>query len=104
MLTGAFALHALTRAERARLRRHLAACRACAQEVGEFAETAARLGVAAALPAPPELRRQVLARIATAPRSSAAARPAAPPRPGRRTSVRVNLAARVHPPRGCDLG
>ncbi|WP_432196292.1 anti-sigma factor [Streptomyces sp. bgisy027] len=63
-LTGAYALHALSRDERAAFERHLADCAACAQEVAEFTATAARLGLATAGPVPPETRQQVLHRIA----------------------------------------
>ncbi len=45
-LTGAYVLDAVTDFERADFARHLAECRACAQEVAEFRETAARLGAA----------------------------------------------------------
>ncbi|MFE6779243.1 anti-sigma factor domain-containing protein [Streptomyces sp. NPDC057702] len=64
-LTGAYALHALPEAERARFERHLAACPACAREVAEFAGTATRLGLAASLVPPPEMREHVLRGIAS---------------------------------------
>ncbi|MFC8244302.1 anti-sigma factor [Streptomyces chartreusis] len=63
-LSGAYALHALPHDERAAFERHLAECEACAQEVAEFTATAARLGLATAGPMPPEMREQVLHRIA----------------------------------------
>ncbi|GGX54492.1 anti-sigma factor [Streptomyces chartreusis] len=63
-LSGAYALHALPHDERAAFERHLADCEACAQEVAEFTATAARLGLATAGPMPPEMREQVLHRIA----------------------------------------
>ena len=47
-LTGAYAAHALSDGERLAFERHLAACPACAQEVRELTETAARLGTAVA--------------------------------------------------------
>ncbi len=62
-LTGAYATHALPEAERPAFEVHLASCRACAQEVAEFAATASRLGLAETLTPPPELRRRVLAEI-----------------------------------------
>ena len=48
ILTGAYAMHALTGADAARFERHLARCPACAAEVSEFAEATARLAAAAA--------------------------------------------------------
>jgi Anti-sigma-K factor rskA/Putative zinc-finger len=54
-LTGAYAAHALSETERQAFERHLDACPACAEEVRELTETAARLGAAAAAPLPPEL-------------------------------------------------
>lgn len=62
-LTGAYALHALSDTERAAFQRHLHECEACAQEVRELEATAARLGTAAAVTPPPEMKEQVLARI-----------------------------------------
>ena len=47
ILTGAYAMHALTGADAARFERHLARCPACAAEVSEFAEATARLAAAA---------------------------------------------------------
>ena len=54
-LTGAYAAHALSDTERLAFERHLDACPACAQEVLELTETAARLGAAVAAPPPPDL-------------------------------------------------
>lgn len=62
--TGAYAMHSLSGAEAARFGRHLARCAACAQEVGGFAETAARLAGAAVEPPPAALRRRVMAAAA----------------------------------------
>ncbi|MBQ0987123.1 anti-sigma factor [Streptomyces sp. F63] len=64
-LTGAYALHALPEDERARFERHLAVCPACEQEVLELSATAGRLGSAVSVEPPPEMRDQVLARIAS---------------------------------------
>lgn len=64
-LTGAYALHALEPAERAEFERHLAACPACAQEVGELTATAARLGQAVGVTPPAALKERVLRQIAT---------------------------------------
>ena len=54
-LTGAYAAHALSDTERLAFEQHLDACLACAQEVRELTETAARLGGAVAAPPPPDL-------------------------------------------------
>ncbi|MEU4954895.1 anti-sigma factor [Streptomyces lavendulae] len=62
-LSGAYALNALDRAERDAFERHLEQCPQCAQDVREFAATAARLGAGVALPAPPGMRAAVLGRI-----------------------------------------
>ncbi|MEU0040053.1 MULTISPECIES: anti-sigma factor [unclassified Streptomyces] len=62
-LTGAYALHALPDQERAEFEEHLADCAACADEVGELAATAARLGLAVAAPPHPATKARVMARI-----------------------------------------
>ena len=54
-LTGAYAAHALSGTERLAFERHLDACPACAQEVRELTETAARLGTAVAVRPPAAL-------------------------------------------------
>lgn len=63
-LAGAYALDALEAAERARFERHLASCPTCPGEVRGFAETAAVLGLAAAVTPPPALKGRVLADVA----------------------------------------
>ncbi|MYS05547.1 anti-sigma factor, partial [Streptomyces sp. SID6041] len=65
MLTGAYVLDALDAEEHETVRRHLAGCPSCAQEVREFSETVARLGVAVAVTPTATLRAGVLERIAT---------------------------------------
>ncbi|MFD5089793.1 anti-sigma factor domain-containing protein [Amycolatopsis thailandensis] len=64
-LTGAYALGAVTDLERAAFARHLAACPTCTQEVTEFRETAAILGVAMAAEPGAELRARVRREIAS---------------------------------------
>ncbi|MFF7338443.1 anti-sigma factor domain-containing protein [Streptomyces sp. NPDC008163] len=64
-LTGAYALHALPDTERRDFERHLGDCEACSTEVRELSETATRLGLAVATPAPRELRDRVLREITT---------------------------------------
>jgi anti-sigma-K factor RskA len=61
LLTGSYALDALTETERAAVDKHLARCPSCAEEVRGLRETAARLAKAAASPPPPQLRARVLA-------------------------------------------
>jgi anti-sigma-K factor RskA len=60
LLTGSYALDALTDDERADFERHLARCRACAEEVRGLRETAARLAMATAVTPPPQMRSRVL--------------------------------------------
>ncbi|MEV1010805.1 anti-sigma factor [Streptomyces sp. NPDC049881] len=62
-LGGAYALDAVLPAERERFEGHLERCPACAAEVAELLETAARLGTAVAEPPPPAMREAVLRRI-----------------------------------------
>ena len=63
-LTGAYALDALTRADRARFERHLARCEQCAREVRALAEATAALAAAVAAEPPAELMQRVLAAAA----------------------------------------
>src|SRR6185437_7147887 len=60
LLTGGYALDALTDDERADFERHLARCPSCAEEARGLGETAARLALATAVAPPPELRARVL--------------------------------------------
>ncbi|MFD3991368.1 anti-sigma factor domain-containing protein [Streptomyces sp. NPDC058583] len=64
-MTGAYALGALDPEEHEAVRRHLAACPSCAEEVREFSETVVRLGLAVAVTPTAALRTGVLERIAT---------------------------------------
>jgi Anti-sigma-K factor rskA/Putative zinc-finger len=64
-LTGAYALDALDDTERRLFQAHLAECDSCQQEVAGLTATAARLGGALAVAAPPGLRVRVLAQVAT---------------------------------------
>ena len=61
LLTGAYAVDALTGAELDDFEKHLQRCMSCTEEVRGLRETAARLGMAAAIEPPPGMRRQVLA-------------------------------------------
>ncbi|MEU2076392.1 anti-sigma factor [Streptomyces sp. NPDC013489] len=82
-MTGAYALDALDPEEHEAVRRHLAECPSCAQEVLEFSETVVRLGLAVAVTPTATLRTGVLERIATVRQEPPATRPVRAPR-GRR--------------------
>ncbi len=60
LLTGAYAIDALTGDELDDFEQHLKQCPSCAEEVSGLQETAARLGLAAAIAPPPSMRGQVL--------------------------------------------
>jgi anti-sigma-K factor RskA len=98
MLAGAYALQALDRSEAEAFERHQETCPSCAQEVRELVATATRLGIAASITPPPELRAQVLRRISAVrqdpPRLPGTARTSRWPRPGER-AYRLALAAAV---------
>jgi anti-sigma-K factor RskA len=61
LLTGGYAIDALTDAERAEFEKHLDRCPSCAEEVRGLRETAAKLALATAVTPPPGLRSRVLA-------------------------------------------
>jgi anti-sigma-K factor RskA len=63
-LAGAYALDAITGADRARFERHLARCQACAGELGELREVTARLAQAAAADPPADLVERAVAAAA----------------------------------------
>jgi anti-sigma-K factor RskA len=63
LLTGSYALDALTDDEQAEFEKHLARCPSCAEEVRGLRETAARLAIATAVTPPPEMRTRVLAAV-----------------------------------------
>jgi anti-sigma-K factor RskA len=65
ILTGTYAVDAIhDDTERDRFERHLRRCRTCASEVRGLAGTAARLGLAASRPPPPQMRGRVLTAVA----------------------------------------
>ena len=80
LLTGGYAVDALTGDEQAAFEKHLARCQSCAQEVRGLREAAARLAMATAITPPPELRSRVL---------TAALRTRQLPPPGRRPLARA---------------
>ncbi|MEU1536986.1 anti-sigma factor [Actinacidiphila glaucinigra] len=101
-LTGAYAVDALARHERAEFERHLAECEACALEVRELGATAARLGLAAAETVRPRMKDHVMRLIVNVrqeppsvpepPRAATRATRRRAPQPARRR-VRFALAA-----------
>jgi anti-sigma-K factor RskA len=83
LLTGAYAVDALTGDELAEFENHLEQCAPCAEEVTGLRETAARLGLATAIAPPPWMRDQVLAaanRVRQLPPSGTRLVAARPPR------------------------
>jgi anti-sigma-K factor RskA len=60
LLTGVYAVDALTGGELDEFEKHLQQCPACAEEVRGLRETAARLGLTTAIAPPPSMREQVL--------------------------------------------
>jgi anti-sigma-K factor RskA len=63
-LAGAYALDALSEADRAAFERHLGACESCRHEASSLREAAGQLAEATATTPPPRLREQVLAEAA----------------------------------------
>jgi anti-sigma-K factor RskA len=63
-LAGAYAMDAVTVADRARFERHLARCEACRQEIRGLREATARLAAASAVQPPPGLREATLRAVA----------------------------------------
>ena len=61
VLTGSYALDAVSDAERAEFERHLQVCPTCDAEVRGLRETAARLALACAMTPPARMEQQVLA-------------------------------------------
>ena len=64
-LAGAYAMDAISAADRARFERHLASCAECAQEIASLREATARLATATAQAPPPGLKERVMAAAAT---------------------------------------
>ncbi len=91
LLTGAYALHALSDEEREVFERHLAGWEACAQETAELSATAARLGLAVSVEPDRETRGRVLRRITAVRQETPVESPA--PRSGRAV-LRARLLSR----------
>ena len=64
MLAGAYAMDAISAADRARFEGHLAGCQECAQEIASLREATARLATATAVSPPPGLKERVMAAAA----------------------------------------
>ncbi|HEU5469267.1 MAG TPA: anti-sigma factor [Actinophytocola sp.] len=93
VLTGAYALNAVNELERVDFERHLAVCEACAEEVRELRDAAARLGRAAALAPPPGLKARVLADIGQVRQHPPTVAPLRLRRPPARWALRLSTAA-----------
>ena len=72
-LAGAYAMDAVTAADKARFERHLASCPACARELAELGEATARLAAAVAAEPPGDLVQRVMASAARTPQLPPAA-------------------------------
>jgi anti-sigma factor RsiW len=72
-LAGAYAMDAVTAADKARFERHLASCPACARELAELGEASARLAAAVATEPPGDLVQRVVASAARTPQLPPAA-------------------------------
>src|SRR2546423_672923 len=81
VLTGSYALDAVSEVEREEFERHLQHCPTCEAEVRGLRETAARLALACAMTPPARMERQVLA--AAFPTRQLPPPSAHPPRPAR---------------------
>ena len=92
-LAGPYALDALdSTAEQERFERHLNRCGDCTREVRGFQATATRLGMAAAQPAPPQMRDRVMAAVATTRQVPASEEHARHARPAQRSRPLTRLA------------
>jgi anti-sigma-K factor RskA len=92
LLTGAYAVDALTGAELDEFEKHLQRCASCTEEVRGLQETAARLGMITAIEPPPWMRRQVLAAASrTRQLPPAGGRPLGRDTPRRMTRLRRSL-------------
>jgi anti-sigma factor RsiW len=87
-LLGAYALDALSGADRARFTRHLSACESCRQEARGLAEATARLAAGVVASPPDRMRERVLAAAART-RQLPPLTGGTPPWPGRRWGVAV---------------
>jgi anti-sigma-K factor RskA len=93
VLTGAYVLNAVTDLERAEFERHVAACEACAEEVDELRECAARLGQAVSVAPTPDLKARVLADIGQVRQLPPAVARSRTRRPPSRWALRLSNAA-----------
>jgi len=86
-LAGAYALDAVTGADRAQFQRHLGRCRSCARELRELREATARLAGAVAVPPPEGLTERILTAAARTPQLPPAAARIAAASPARRRAL-----------------
>jgi anti-sigma-K factor RskA len=86
-LAGAYALDALTGADRTHFERHLARCEPCAREIGSLREATASLGAAAAAEPPAGLTERALAAAAQTRQLPPVTRDAARSWPGRHAAA-----------------
>lgn len=96
VLSGAYALDAVTEPERRRFERHLAGCPSCQREVAELQETASRFAVAVSGKPPAHLKARVLEAVAEAeplPQVPVVRPPRYSPQPGWARRLAVPLAA-----------
>jgi len=96
-LAGAYALDALTRADKARFERHLARCPQCASELSGLREATARLAAAAAEEPPPGLIERALAAAARTRQLPPLTPVIPPPRRGRYAPGAARRAGRTRP-------
>jgi anti-sigma-K factor RskA len=87
ILSGAYALDAVTPAEAEQFRAHLSTCDDCRREVRELRKTAATLADSVAMAPPPQLRAKILAAAANEPQPIPIQR-ARPARPEQRSTAK----------------
>ncbi|MET9375448.1 anti-sigma factor [Streptomyces sp. NPDC002992] len=91
LLSGAYALDALSDTERAAFEQHLTECDSCAQEVRELSETAARLALAVSAPVPDSLHDSVMRQVPLVRQVPPTVPGAAVPLPRRKATARRGL-------------
>ncbi|EMD27612.1 anti-sigma factor [Amycolatopsis azurea] len=90
-LTGAYALNAVPDEEAEAFKKHLRGCPACAQEVKELRETAARLGSALAAVPPQRMREATLTQVAQTRQWPPLVAAVRRPRPAKKPPIRIAL-------------
>jgi anti-sigma-K factor RskA len=94
-LTGVYALDAIDGPERERFEHHLTRCQSCGNEVRGLQDTATRLAIAVAAPAPEQMKERVLTAVARTRQDPPLPdpRPLPAPRPGWTRRLAIPLAA-----------